>query len=332
MKKEEEEDTTAEELVDEVMGVLEVMTPEDRILLFNEIANTYDLETGQELDEDEEGDEEDEDEEDAKIPALLKMVEDFEEQEEPLVVFSAHRAPIDMLGERPGWATITGDTPPDERTRIEDAFQAGRLKGVASTIKAGGVAITLTRAAHALFCDLEWTPALNAQAEDRICRIGQTRGCVITTLAADHPLDERIVELLSSKSQLIDASVDAAREVVGQAQVEVKGLELEKTILDTKTHVEEVEKESLARKAPPKSKRRPAQNAQESWAAKALVTLAQLDPDRAGEKNDVGFNGNDGSLGHSLASQVGEGLTDKQWSLAVSMCRKYHRQVGECPE
>lgn len=271
----------------------------------------------------------------AKIPSLLRVVEDYEEQEEPLIVFSAHRAPIDTLGEREGWATITGDTPPDERTRIEDDFQAGRLKGVASTIKAGGVAITLTRAAHALFCDLEWTPALNAQAEDRICRIGQTRGCVITTLVAEHQLDARISELLMKKTQLIDATVNAAREQQMPSEAQVAGVPFEELIRATEEEVAQADaeyKEALARKAKgAKNPRRGPQTPQEAWAAEALMTLAALDPDRAGEENGVGFNGTDTGFGHSLAEQLPRGLSDKQWSIAIEMCRKYHRQVGRCP-
>lgn len=270
----------------------------------------------------------------SKIPAMLKLVEDYEEQEEPVVVFSAYRAPIDTLATRPGWAVITGDTPPDERSRIEDAFQAGRLKGVASTIKAGGVAITLTRAAHALFVDLEWTPALNAQAEDRICRIGQTRGCVITTLTAEHPLDERIVELLTNKSQLIDASVDAAREVQMPTEVQVQGVDFEALIKAAEEEVRLAD-ENLARKArkgePEKPKRRPAQNEQEGWAHTALQELAALSPDGATRKNDVGFNAMDAHFGTQLAHELHRGLTDKQWKVAVEMCKKYHRQVGRCP-
>jgi hypothetical protein len=147
----------------------------------------------------------------AKIPAMLERVESFEEAEEPLVVFSAHRAPVDLLAEREGWEAISGDTPPERRTEIEDMFQRGELKGVAATIKAGGVAITLTHASNALFVDQDFTPALNAQAEDRIYRIGQNRGVLITRLVADHVLDRRVGELLARKQALIEATVDAAR-------------------------------------------------------------------------------------------------------------------------
>lgn len=147
----------------------------------------------------------------AKLDAALDLVESYEEAGEPVVLFSAHRAPIDVVATRPGWAAITGETPAEERTRIEADFQAGRLKGVAATIKAGGVAITLTKACHAIFVDLEWTPALNTQAEDRIYRIGQSRGVQITRLVAEHALDQRIADLLSEKAARIGASVDAAR-------------------------------------------------------------------------------------------------------------------------
>jgi SNF2 family DNA or RNA helicase len=147
----------------------------------------------------------------AKLDAAIEMVEAFEDANEPVVVFSAHRAPIDVLGTRAGWAVITGETPADKRTEIEEAFQAGKLKGVACTIKAGGVAITLTKACNALFIDEEWTPALNSQAQDRVYRIGQSRGVVITRLVAAHALDRRIAELLAEKTTIIDGAINAAR-------------------------------------------------------------------------------------------------------------------------
>lgn len=153
----------------------------------------------------------------AKTPALLEVVASYEEKNEPLVVFSAHRYPIDKLARRPGWAVITGDTSNEERSRLEDRFQAGELKGLGCTIKAGGVAMTLTRACFMVFCDREWNPALNVQADDRICRIGQTRPCLITILVADHPLDARVAEVNEEKQLLIDLSINAARDVPAEA-------------------------------------------------------------------------------------------------------------------
>lgn len=147
----------------------------------------------------------------AKIPAMREMIEDYEANDEPLVVFGAHRAAIDLAGTRDGWTTITGEVPAERRADIAAEFRDGQYRGLAATISAAGVGITLcggkAKAAHGLFVDLDWTPALNAQAADRLHRMGQTRGVVITRLIADHILDHHITELLTRKERLIAATM-----------------------------------------------------------------------------------------------------------------------------
>jgi SNF2 family DNA or RNA helicase len=146
-----------------------------------------------------------------KLPAAVELVEELEEQEEPVLVFASHRGPIEVLGKREGWACITGGTSDVERKRLNDAFQAGQLKGLALTIQAGGTALTLTRAAQVIFIDRAWTPALNEQAEDRVCRIGATRGIVITIMEANHAIDYRVNELLLLKQDLVDGTLGGSR-------------------------------------------------------------------------------------------------------------------------
>ena len=142
----------------------------------------------------------------AKIPHMLSAVETFEEGEESVVVFSAHEDPIKVLGERKGWRIITGSTRDEDRTEAVREFQDGKLKGLAATIKAGGVGLTLTYAHQAIFVDMDWTPANNLQAEDRLCRIGQTKGVVINRIVADHVLDDRLTTILVAKKKLLEAS------------------------------------------------------------------------------------------------------------------------------
>jgi SNF2 family DNA or RNA helicase len=146
----------------------------------------------------------------AKLPTLVELVEDHESQGEPLVVFSCHREPIKALGQRYGWARIMGDVTQKARAKAEEGFQAGRLAGIALTVQAGAEAITLTRGHSVAFTDLWWTPALNSQAEDRVCRIGQSRGVIVHRLVADHVLDQKVTELLDAKQQLIDDAVTAS--------------------------------------------------------------------------------------------------------------------------
>lgn len=278
----------------------------------------------------------------AKIPAALEIVESFEEAEEPLVVVSAHREPVDTIAARPGWAAITGDTSPEDRGEVCRRFQAGELRGVALTYRAGGVGITLTRAAHMLMIDLDWTPALCSQAEDRICRIGQKRGCLVTQLVASHPLDKRVCELLREKQAIIDASVEASA-------VEASHVHSDPAAALAQAAEQAAQAVAVAPPPAPPERRGPfgprdivlapqdvvgkfrgPATPEEVHAARALLTLAGLDPDHAGLHNNVGFNAQDTTFGHSLASAIREHgrLSDCQWPYAVRIVVKYHRQVG----
>jgi hypothetical protein len=145
----------------------------------------------------------------SRIDSMMTIVEDAEECEKPLVVFSAYKAPINALGERDGWRIITGDVSATERQAIVEEFQAGKLKGVGLTIAAGGVGLTLTHASNVLFVDLDWTPAMNWQAEDRVRRIGQKASSIqIIRMVTDHPLDLRVHNLLDEKIKLVQAAIE----------------------------------------------------------------------------------------------------------------------------
>jgi SWI/SNF-related matrix-associated actin-dependent regulator of chromatin subfamily A-like protein 1 len=138
----------------------------------------------------------------AKVEGAMELAKAVEEGGGVPIVFSAHRAPVVALGAKmPGWAAISGSTPPTERAGLVQRFQRGELRGLAATIGAAGVGITLTRATELIFLDLAWTPAENLQAEDRACRIGQRGSVVISTLVADHKLDRIVLAALSHKSE-----------------------------------------------------------------------------------------------------------------------------------
>ena len=143
----------------------------------------------------------------SKIPAMMEFIEDAEAAGDPVVVFGCHVTPLEALSARPGWRLITGATPAAERTKIAEDFQAGKLSGIAASIKAAGVAITLTRAHRCLFIERDWTPANNSQAEARLQRIGQKDNVIITTLVADHAVDKRVYDVLLKKQAIIEATM-----------------------------------------------------------------------------------------------------------------------------
>jgi len=96
--------------------------------------------------------------------------------------------------------TLTG------RTRDPTAVVQGLQKDpdcllFIGNIRAAGLGITLTAACHVVFAELDWTPAVHHQAEDRAHRIGQSEQVQVVTfiLDDDTATDRQIHRLLESK-------------------------------------------------------------------------------------------------------------------------------------
>src|SRR6202007_384420 len=68
--------------------------------------------------------------------------------------------------------------------------------------------ITLTRASNVVFLELEWTPAIHDQAEDRCHRIGQRDAVTAWYLLAADTIDETMARLIQRKRGLIAAVTD----------------------------------------------------------------------------------------------------------------------------
>lgn len=149
-----------------------------------------------------------------RIPALLDLVAQYESSETPVVVFSAHREPVETLAKREGWVHVIGEMPAKQRHENVEKFQRGECKGIACTITAAGIGLTLTRSSHVIFVDQDWRPAMNSQATDRVRRIGQEADAInVVRMVSNHPLDQRVLELLSTKQRLIEAAVEATIQV-----------------------------------------------------------------------------------------------------------------------
>lgn len=146
----------------------------------------------------------------AKIDVVMETVNSLQDAGVPMLVFSAHRAPVEAFARRKGWSVIHANVSAKKRTQLEDKFQRGELIGIAGTIQSMGVALTLTRAAHVLFVDRVYTPALNDQAIGRALRIGQTQTVVVYDFQLDLPVERRVREILALKQATIGASVEAA--------------------------------------------------------------------------------------------------------------------------
>ena len=90
-----------------------------------------------------------------------------------------------------------------------DSFQRDDFIKIAIlSMTACGTGITLTSASCIVFAELHWTPSIMLQAEDRAHRIGQSNPVNIYYLHAKETVDDIILQLLSSKSQLVHDILD----------------------------------------------------------------------------------------------------------------------------
>ena len=74
--------------------------------------------------------------------------------------------------------------------------------------RAAAQGITLTRASNVCFLELEWTPAIHDQAEDRCHRIGQRDAVTAWYLLAADTIDETMARLIQRKREIVDAVTD----------------------------------------------------------------------------------------------------------------------------
>ncbi|RLN92278.1 hypothetical protein BBJ28_00019650, partial [Nothophytophthora sp. Chile5] len=68
--------------------------------------------------------------------------------------------------------------------------------------RSGGLGINLTGADAVIFYDSDWNPAMDAQAQDRAHRIGQTRDVHIYRLVSEHTVEENILRKAQQKRHL----------------------------------------------------------------------------------------------------------------------------------
>ena len=151
----------------------------------------------------------------AKLPHVINFVKNIMEIEESVVVFCHHKAIHQLLhkslSEFSPVSVIGGQTDTKRQEQI-DLFQEGKSKLMIAGLRAGNVGINLTRARYVIFAELDWSPAIHRQAEDRLHRIGQKNTVFAYYLIGNGTLDDHVANVLVDKSYEIDAIMDEKAE------------------------------------------------------------------------------------------------------------------------
>jgi hypothetical protein len=145
-----------------------------------------------------------------KLAGAMTWIADFLASGEPLVVFARHvEVQHAVIRRFPGALHLLGDDSLPHREQSITAFQApdGPPLIVCAT-RAAAQGITLTRASNVCFLELEWTPAMHDQAEDRCHRIGQRDAVTAWYLLAAETIDETMAALIQRKREIVAAVTD----------------------------------------------------------------------------------------------------------------------------
>jgi SNF2 family DNA or RNA helicase len=151
----------------------------------------------------------------AKIPHVINFVKNIMEIEESVVVFCHHRAIHQLLHEslqQFSPSSIIGGQTDNFRQEQIDRFQNGETKLMIAGLRAGNVGINLTKARYVIFAELDWSPAIHRQAEDRLHRIGQKNTVFAYYLIGNGTLDDHVADILVDKAFEIDSVMDEKEE------------------------------------------------------------------------------------------------------------------------
>lgn len=135
--------------------------------------------------------------------------EALNQEEGPIVVFSDHRKPLDVMElELSSFRVrqITGDTSMSKRTEFIEMLNNKQLDVLLCTFGAASTGINLTASSLMVFNDLPWTVSEYEQAKKRSHRMGQKRVCRIVNIIGSS-VDELILKSLDAKAKVINGVI-----------------------------------------------------------------------------------------------------------------------------
>jgi hypothetical protein len=166
-----------------------------------------------------------------KLQALASLLRTLHAGGHRVLIFSQMTRMLDILetflsvqGYR--YTRLDGATGLERRQYLVERFNAdARLFVFLLSTRSGGVGVNLTGADAVIFYDSDWNPAMDAQAQDRCHRIGQTRDVHVYRLVTAHTIEENILRKADQK-RAMDAMVigDGAFTVDFFRQLDVREL------------------------------------------------------------------------------------------------------------
>jgi SNF2 family DNA or RNA helicase len=146
--------------------------------------------------------------ESGKWEAFLELLEEAQESEQKVVVFSQYLGMLDIMRHhltKQGiqFAEIRGQTK-DRGEEIRRFNHDPKCMVFLGSLQASGLGIDLTAASVVIHYDRWWNPARENQATDRVHRIGQTRGVQVFKMVTKESIEENIDKMIERKKGLFE--------------------------------------------------------------------------------------------------------------------------------
>lgn len=164
----------------------------------------------------------------ALVQDLLKAKTESEEQglDPPIksVVFSAWTSHLDLIemAFKPAGITFTrldGGMSRTARTAAMDRFREDPgIQVILVSIMAGGLGLNLTSGSHVYVMEPQYNPAAEAQAIDRVHRLGQKRPVRTVRYIMRDSFEEKMLELQDKKKKLASLSMDGQSKTLDKAE------------------------------------------------------------------------------------------------------------------
>jgi superfamily II DNA or RNA helicase len=165
----------------------------------------------------------------SKSAVFMALAEDLIENKHRVLVFSQFTSHLALIREeldakKIPYLYLDGSHTAGQRKKLVEEFQGGDAPLFLISLKAGGLGLNLTGADYVIHLDPWWNPAVEDQASDRAYRIGQKRPVTIYKLIAANTIEEKIIDLHTTKKNLADALLEGSDVAKKLTREEILGL------------------------------------------------------------------------------------------------------------
>jgi superfamily II DNA or RNA helicase len=163
-----------------------------------------------------------------KLDAMMERVQDIVGEGHRTLIFSQFTRFLSSARDRLAAAGIDYcylDGSTTNRPAVLREFKTGSAPVFLISLKAGGFGLNLTEADYCILLDPWWNPATEAQAVDRVHRIGQTKKVMVYRLVAKDTIEEKVMALKAGKSALFSSVMDGGGfESAALSAADIRGL------------------------------------------------------------------------------------------------------------